>query len=87
MPQEIITAAGSPAPRRVFEAKPSRDARPVPAAFSDTFRNNGHDENAEREMLIRVLRECGGNKALAARKLGIPRSTYFSKLKKYSIDV
>jgi DNA-binding NtrC family response regulator len=49
--------------------------------------SNGPAESSEREMLVRVLEECNGNKAEAARKLGIPRSTYFSKLKKYAIEV
>ncbi len=43
------------------------------------------DSAAERELLKRALAQCGGNKAEAARKLGMPRSTYFSKLKKYAI--
>ena len=36
----------------------------------------------EREMLESALNECGGNKAEAARLLGMPRSTYYSKLKR-----
>lgn len=43
------------------------------------------DEAAERQQLIDALRNCGGNKARAARLLGLPRSTFFSKLKKYSL--
>ncbi len=39
-------------------------------------------DSNERMILERALRDCGGNKAEAARKLGIPRSTFFSKLKK-----
>jgi len=43
------------------------------------------DPIAERQALIEALDACGGNKARAARKLGIARSTYFSKLKKYGL--
>ena len=39
----------------------------------------------EREMLEMALRQCGGNKAEAARLLQLPRSTYYSKLKKHEI--
>ena len=42
--------------------------------------------DAEREQLVSALQRTGGNKAEAARLLGIPRSTFFSKLKKHSID-
>jgi transcriptional regulator with GAF, ATPase, and Fis domain len=40
----------------------------------------------EREMLAAALKRCGGNKADAARMLGMPRSTYYSKLKKHGIE-
>ena len=36
---------------------------------------------AEQELLERVLKECGGNKTAAARKLGISRPTLHKKLK------
>ena len=39
----------------------------------------------ERDALLAALRKSAGNKARAARLLGIPRSTYFSKLKKHGI--
>ena len=39
----------------------------------------------EREMLTSALAATGGNKAEAARKLGLPRSTFYSKLKKHQI--
>jgi len=37
---------------------------------------------SDSELLRRTLQECDGNKSHAARKLGIPRSTLFSRLKK-----
>jgi len=39
-----------------------------------------------KEDLKAALENSGGNKAEAARLLGIPRSTFYSRLKKYSID-
>ena len=42
-------------------------------------------EETNRDLLERTLRECDGNKSHAARKLGIPRSTLFSRLKKAGI--
>ena len=43
------------------------------------------DEDAERELLLSALQQCRGNKARAARLLGLPRSTFFSKLKKHGL--
>jgi len=43
-------------------------------------------DSAERERLVAALRDSGGNKAEAARLLGLPRSTFFSKLKKYELS-
>jgi transcriptional regulator of acetoin/glycerol metabolism len=40
----------------------------------------------ERAQLLRALERTQGNKAEAARLLGMPRSTYFSKLKKHRIE-
>ncbi|GIX04548.1 MAG: hypothetical protein KatS3mg114_0417 [Planctomycetaceae bacterium] len=45
-----------------------------------------YDEMDERKLLIQALQQAGGNKAQAARLLGLPRSTYFSKLKKYALQ-
>ena len=46
---------------------------------------NESDPVVERRTLIEALYKCSGNKARAARLLGLPRSTYFSKLKKHGI--
>jgi transcriptional regulator with GAF, ATPase, and Fis domain len=43
------------------------------------------DPQMERRALIEALEKCGGNKARAARMLGLARSTYFSKLKKHGL--
>jgi transcriptional regulator with GAF, ATPase, and Fis domain len=43
-------------------------------------------ERMEREQLVRALAAADGNKAEAARALGLARSTLFSKLKKYGLS-
>jgi DNA-binding NtrC family response regulator len=56
--------------------------------FADDTADPSFEEESpawERSNLLEALRKCGGNKAKAARLLGIPRSTYFSKLKKHGI--
>lgn len=40
----------------------------------------------ELQQLRAALEHCGGNKAEAARLLGMPRSTFFSKLKKFTLS-
>ncbi|PLT32742.1 sigma-54-dependent Fis family transcriptional regulator [Bacillus sp. V5-8f] len=41
--------------------------------------------SSEKEAIIQALREVNGNKAAAARKLGIQRSTLYEKLKKHGL--
>lgn len=42
-------------------------------------------EESEKATLERVLEECGWNKKLAAKRLGIGRTTLYAKLKKYGL--
>jgi DNA-binding NtrC family response regulator len=84
-------AQPQPAPARVALPRPSRGRR-----FGS--RDSGAGESVapaeewnaeflayERQRLIDALDEAGGNKSVAARLLGMPRSTFFSKLKKHEI--
>ena len=43
--------------------------------------------DAERETLIEALRRSDGNKAKAARLLGIHRATIYAKIKQFSLAV
>ncbi|MBW2107678.1 MAG: sigma 54-interacting transcriptional regulator [Deltaproteobacteria bacterium] len=40
----------------------------------------------EKNLIVRVMRECNGNKHAAARLLHISRGTLYSKLKKYGLN-
>lgn len=42
--------------------------------------------DTERELIVRTLRDCHGNKHLAAKMLRIPRSTLYSKIQKHGIN-
>jgi DNA-binding NtrC family response regulator len=55
-----------------------RDALPEPEPMAEVT-------NAERDLIIRTLRDCGGNRSLAARKLGIGRRTLYDKLARLGI--
>lgn len=64
-----------------------REVVEEPAMVSaNVLASGGLDETAERRALEDALRSANGNKAEAARFLGIPRSTLFSKLRKYRIN-
>ena len=56
------------------------------AATSDNAPLARAESGNERDWLLDALRDSGGNKARAARSLGLPRSTFFSKLKKHGLD-
>lgn len=43
------------------------------------------EQLGERDQLVQALRKCAGNKAEAARLLNMPRSTFFSKLRKHGL--
>ena len=53
--------------------------------------DNGDDSNLtlmeamERNKIIEVLKETGGNKLETARRLGIGRQTLYNKIKSYAI--
>ena len=42
--------------------------------------------DAERELIIKTLERCGGNKAEAARQLGVDVKTIYNKLRSYNIE-
>ncbi|MFZ5799565.1 MAG: response regulator [Desulfobulbus sp.] len=44
------------------------------------------ETESESERIVRILTKCSGNKAKAARLLGIDRSTLYRKMRLYSID-
>jgi transcriptional regulator with GAF, ATPase, and Fis domain len=78
---------------RVLETKPISFAESaltdagapmaLPTGGVVTGRGNGA---GERQRLVDALIKSAGNKAEAARLLGLPRSTFFSKLKKFGIE-
>lgn len=68
----------------VSKGSPNWDLSTTETIASQTFAAD--DPASERRILVEALHACDGNKTKAARRLGLPRSTYFSKLKKYGID-
>jgi DNA-binding NtrC family response regulator/uncharacterized membrane protein YidH (DUF202 family) len=70
-----LAAAMTPA----APARPARPLGPEPDALDPEL------AGYERHRLLDALSEARGNKSEAARLLGLPRSTFFSKLKKHGL--
>jgi len=79
LPPEIVQAA------TVLPKEPAIDSRKASPQISVSRSRKIHDSVSERQELEEALIACGGNKAEAARKMEMPRSTFYSKLKKFGI--
>ena len=96
LPPEITAAAPKAAPalptnRLAARREPAGAGRLLHAAVVETVVSAPAGladelDHLERERLSEALVRAAGNKAEAARALGIPRSTLFSKLRKYGLD-
>ena len=64
---------------------PIPESPAVPAILPESSTLRRRTGAAERDILIQTLQECQGNKALAARKLGISRTILYRKLHIYDL--
>jgi DNA-binding NtrC family response regulator len=62
------------------EGEAATVSAPAPSGDESSVRE------AEKQLIIRVLRECGGNRTLAAKKLGISRRTLHRKLHTHQLE-
>ena len=80
----ILTPPGQPLTVEGLPLEVQLAAQPGPAASLA-----GEDErslrNAEKQHIRRILLEAGGNKAEAARVLGIAHTTLYRKLQEYGL--
>ena len=61
--------------------------RPGEAARTEGDRDRDFSlETAEREFIVRALKETGWQRTRAAALLGITRATLYAKLKRYGIE-
>ena len=81
LPQEILAGPS------VWQSTEHRKAKRIsgPATPITTPAEAENTLDTELRQLRAALEQCGGNKAEAARLLGMPRSTFFSKLKKFAL--
>jgi DNA-binding NtrC family response regulator len=54
-------------------------------ALRPAERPMGELRSVEREIIVRVLDECRGNKARAAKRLGLTRTQLYSRIQKYGL--
>jgi DNA-binding NtrC family response regulator len=78
-------ASGAAYSRDALGLSPSAVAAESRSAATGSHTLESEVERFERERLAAVLTQCRGNKSEAARLLGLPRSTLFSKLRKYNL--
>ena len=62
------------------------DTAPASALVQRYYRAPAQQPGQEKETLLLALKETGGNKAAAAEKLGMSRTTLWKRLKQYGID-
>jgi len=86
LPAEITDKAAHP-PHSPLQPAPAINEPPLALPKQPPDAEPTFDGLTERNRLEEALRQCGGNKAQAARLLGMPRSTYYSKLQKYGITL
>lgn len=84
LPREIIDAVALGPVRVEEDALDEKLDEPVPAGGVRAERRER--ERRERERLVRALTTARGNKAEAARALGLARSTLLSRLKKHGLS-
>jgi len=69
------------------ERERARRSEATSAPENSTASLPGKLQEIERQEILRVLRESGGNKSLAARKLGIERKTLYERARRLAIDL
>ncbi|MCF8045604.1 MAG: sigma-54-dependent Fis family transcriptional regulator, partial [Desulfarculaceae bacterium] len=85
----VVLATGSSIgpdhlPARLMENRYRDGSEETGDPGRDTERN---EPESEREQLIRILRQAGGNQSKAAALLGVSRVTVWKRIKKHGIDL
>ena len=84
LPHAVAQATFNPQPAEVIETTSTRPR--LTQQFSPAVATRSViGSDTERQQLVTALQRCNGNKAEAARLMGMPRSTFFSKLRKHGL--
>lgn len=70
-------------PKEILDYSPAPVEQPIDAGMTQRFRTL---DEMERHLMEDTLQKCGGNKKRAADMMGISRSSFYEKLKKYGIE-
>ena len=76
-PPEVLYQSATP----TYQAAETDAARNMPTGY---YRSRMQPDE-EKEQIVRALKETGGNKAAAARKLGMSRTTLWKRLKYFGM--
>jgi transcriptional regulator with GAF, ATPase, and Fis domain len=77
-----VTKSNRP-PSKPPSQRPASSGRGVPAVRKETLSQHRRDE---RERILSALKACNWNRVKAAEISGIPRRTFYRRLKKYGIQ-
>ena len=80
--QKIQTAVLQSESDMITEADLELDNESSASSACFTLKN----EDEERERILRALKQAGGNKKMAAKILGIGRTTLYNKLVEYGLN-
>ncbi|MBX3748374.1 MAG: sigma-54-dependent Fis family transcriptional regulator [Verrucomicrobiae bacterium] len=83
LPPDVRTPTGGPGGRAGLEPGLESKSGRVPSAG---LAGGVTVQDAERELILQALRETGGNRTEAARRVGISRRTLHRKLHEYRIE-
>jgi DNA-binding NtrC family response regulator len=81
----ILTPPGQPLALDELPLEVQLAAAPGPAPDAALDADPRSLRNAERQHVQRILLECGGNKAEAARVLGVAHTTLYRKIQEYGL--
>lgn len=84
--ERAVLLAGGPTIRPEHLPEEYRDRRPEPATPTANDDLRGQVAERERVHVLAVLEECGNNQTLAAKRLGISRTTLSTRLDAWGVD-
>jgi DNA-binding NtrC family response regulator len=88
METAVVTCKSDRITPRDLPLRVRQEGAAPPSASSDGQKESNHMtvEEAEKQLIIRALKQAKGNRTLAAKQIGISRRTLHRKLKLYKLE-